>query len=267
MAYHTDKDGNWKRTVRCGHCYEKGHNKSACASRKQDLITRIEKGEKALVENNFRSDYERVNQKRWVEEAKSQLHKMETRGQNRKCGYCKDPGHTRRTCPARKDRVKEVTNETIDFRTKMCDKFISAGLGPGALIYINVGEHVRTGHGQSETSLAIVTSIDFGKVFTAHKYDGSRYHYNYPRYINAKLVQPIESRWSGKMIEEVCEIPTIEFLNTDDLEIPENFQRKKDRGMISVASPVLCGRDIMCQSSVDPKILRKVVLENIVDPK
>ena len=267
MAHHTDKDGNWKRTVRCSHCYEKGHNVSSCTVKRERLAKSIVDCEERILKNEWEYDWEKADTKRRLESAKNILGKYENRGKNRKCGYCKEPGHTRRTCPTRKNRVEEVMNETIDFRTKMCDKFISAGLGPGALIYINVEEHVRTDSGQSEASLAIVTSIDFGKVFTAHKYDGSRYHYNYPRYINAKLVQPIESRWSGKMIEEVCEIPAIEFLNTDNHEISENFQHKKDRGMISVASPVLCGRDIMCQSSVNPEILRKVVLENIVDPK
>tara|TARA_Y100000310_G_scaffold342748_1_gene447240 strand:- start:2856 stop:3308 length:453 start_codon:yes stop_codon:yes gene_type:complete len=150
----------------------------------------------------------------------------------------------------------------------MCDKFISAGLGPGALVSVNMAEHIRAArHDEKQTRLAIVTSIDFEKVFTAHRYDGTRYHYNYPKYINVKLVQPVESRWSGKMIEDACEIPAIEFLNTDNHEISETFQHKKDRGIVSIVSPVLCDRDIMRKTAIDPKILSKIVLENIVDPK
>jgi len=41
MAYMTDENGNYKRTVTCGHCYEKGHNKSSCKSMRQRLRERI----------------------------------------------------------------------------------------------------------------------------------------------------------------------------------------------------------------------------------
>ena len=49
MAYITDKNGNYKRTVRCSHCYEKEHNKSACPKRKQDLKDNVERYTKELA--------------------------------------------------------------------------------------------------------------------------------------------------------------------------------------------------------------------------
>ena len=97
MAYMTDENGNYKRTVRCGHCYEKGHNKGSCPKRKQDLKTNIEAYSKQLAEDKFRNSYDRECIERYLRRSKEQLHKMETKDQNRKCGYCSEPGHTRRT--------------------------------------------------------------------------------------------------------------------------------------------------------------------------
>ena len=59
MAYITDENGNYKRTVRCGHCYEKGHNKGSCESRKTNLRENIERYTEQLAENKFDHEYQK----------------------------------------------------------------------------------------------------------------------------------------------------------------------------------------------------------------
>ena len=76
MAYITDENGNYKRTVRCGHCYEKGHNKSACPERKKDLKANVERYTKELAENKFAHDYQRDNTERYLRHSAKQLEAM-----------------------------------------------------------------------------------------------------------------------------------------------------------------------------------------------
>ena len=59
MAYMTDENGNYKRTVTCGHCYEKGHNKSSCKSMRQRLRERIASNKAALEAGKWSTEWEK----------------------------------------------------------------------------------------------------------------------------------------------------------------------------------------------------------------
>ena len=98
MSYRVDENGNYKRTVTCGHCYETGHNQSSCKHRKEKLTNAITTYERQIAEDNFDDDWDRRHASRWLENNKAQLEKMNNRGKNRKCSYCTEVGHTRRTC-------------------------------------------------------------------------------------------------------------------------------------------------------------------------
>jgi len=265
MAYLTDENGNWKRTVTCGHCYEKGHNKSSCKDLRERLRKRIATNKARIEADNWSNDWEKNSAMRGLENASRELHKLESKGKNRKCGYCSDTGHTRRTCQDRKDHVELHTNKTLRFRRELCDKFIEHGLGPGALVEVDTREWTNEG-GSEKMALGVVTSIDFSEIQERHKYDGLQWFSNFPRNINISLVKPVKSSWSDRMIENVTEFPNINLLNTDDHEIHVKFNRS-DRGLKGVASPVICGRDMMSFASTDEKAVSKWVLENIVDPK
>ena len=265
MAYMNDENGNWKRTVTCGHCYEKGHNKSSCKALRQTLRDRMARDKAALEADKWGNDWEKRSAQSRLERSSRELHKMENRGKNRKCGYCSDTGHTRRTCQERKDHVEVHTDNTLRFRRELCDKFIAQGLGPGALVEVDTREWTNEG-GSEKMALGVVTSIDFSEIQERHKYDGSQWFSSFPRNINISLVKPVKSAWSDKMIESVTEYPNINLLNTDDHEVHAKYNRS-DRGLKGVASPVICGRDMMSFKSTDEKAVSKWVLENIVDPK
>ena len=53
MAYMTDENGNYKRTVRCGYCYEKGHNKSSCPEFRKHLREQIANSKAALAKDEW----------------------------------------------------------------------------------------------------------------------------------------------------------------------------------------------------------------------
>lgn len=135
MAYTYDENGNYKRTVRCGYCYEVGHNKSSCPQKKQNHKDQIAEYEKQLAGDNFTDDWERNYAQRQLDRHKEQLNKTVNRGKHRKCSYCKDEGHTRRTCSFRKGDMNNWVDECIAAREKFAESMTAAGFGIGALAY------------------------------------------------------------------------------------------------------------------------------------
>jgi len=136
MSYYTDENGNWKRTVTCGHCYEKGHNKGSCKAKKQSHLDQIAAYEKEIADDNFTDDWERNYAQRNLSRHKAELNKTVNRGKNRKCSYCKEQGHTRRTCSYRNGDMNNFATKTLEAREKFIDRFIEHGLGVGALVMI-----------------------------------------------------------------------------------------------------------------------------------
>tara|TARA_R110000751_G_scaffold118293_4_gene218655 strand:- start:969 stop:1766 length:798 start_codon:yes stop_codon:yes gene_type:complete len=265
MAYMTDEEGNYKRTVTCGHCYEKGHNKASCKELRQTLRDRIAKNKAALEKDAWTYDWEKESAQSRLQAASRQLYKLEGKGKTRKCGYCSDTGHTRRTCQERKDHVETHTDKTLRFRRELCDRFISRGLGPGALVEVDTREWTND-RGPERMALAVVTSIDFSEIQERHKYDGGQWFSNFPRNIKISLVKPVKSSWNDNVIEHITDFPNVDLLNVDDHEVHAEYSRR-DRGLKGVASPVVCGRDMMGFKATDKKTVEKWVLNNIVDPK
>jgi len=264
MAYVTDENGDYKRTVRCGHCYETGHNKSSCKALRQTLRDRIARDKAALEKDEWTHEWEKGSAQSRLQNASRQLHKLESKGKNRKCGYCSDTGHTRRTCQERKDHVEVHTDKTLRFRRELCDHFIAHGLGPGALVEVDPREWTNDAVG--DRALGVVTSIDFSEIREQHKYDGTQWFSGFPRNIYISLVKPVKSSWQDRLIEEVKDMPSVDLLNTDGHDVHAGYNRRH-RGLKGVVSPVVCGRDMMSHDSIDEKAVRKWVLNNIVDPK
>ena len=76
---------SWNGTVRCGNCYDQGHNRNGCPKLKEDMQKRIE----ADPEDYYAQQYFEKKQ----------------RTSKRACGYCKESGHNRKTCfEANQDR-------------------------------------------------------------------------------------------------------------------------------------------------------------------
>ena len=265
MAYTIDENGNYRRTVRCGHCYEKGHNKSSCPELRKRLRDNIARDKAALAKDEWEYTWQKNDTKRRFDHSVKQLHKLENKGKSRKCGYCKEEGHTRRTCPKRKEEVIHHTERTLKFRRELCDRFIANGLGPGALVAVDAREWSNN-NADDQNALAVVTSVDFSEVRDHSKYDGTRWGTNAPRMFNLSLVRPVKSNWNDRLIERVSEMPNVALLNTDNLDIHPEYKRT-DRGLKHIVSPFECDRSMMSPESIDEKAVSKWVLENIVDPK
>ena len=261
MAYIKDENGNYKRTVRCGHCYEKGHNKSACPKRKQDLKDSIERYTKELSENNWaEDDWQRRNTERYLRHSKDQLHKMETRGKNRKCGFCGEEGHTRRTCVYRKNQVEEQLEKTLHVRKQAISRMMDAGFGPGALVSVGQDHDGRQ-------IMAIVESVNMGLVGPSHAITREQYFYGVSSAIKFQYVTPKKDAWSDRLYTQGhCYMPP-EFLNIDDIPQDE-WYRQPSNNTCSLLSGVEVSEDCLAKPDhLDKKAVAKWVVENIVDPK
>jgi len=104
--------------------------------RKEKLANTIAEYERKIAEDNFDDDWDRRHTERWLENNKEQLKKINNRGKNRKCSYCKEQGHTRRTCSYRNGDMNNFATKTLEAREKFIDRFIEHGLGVGALVMI-----------------------------------------------------------------------------------------------------------------------------------
>ncbi len=262
MAYITDENGNYKRTVRCGYCYEKGHNKSACPKRKTDLKASVKRYTQELAESTAPADdWERRNIERYLRHSKQELHKMETRGQNRKCGFCGEAGHTRRTCPHRKAKVAEELSKTLDLRRKIVSRMMDAGFGPGALVAIGMME------GETRPTMAIVEHVNLGEVAPSHAVSRDQYYYGMQSGIRYQYVVPRKDSWSDRYhTHGVCYMPP-EYLNIDDIPQDEWYRQPQNNSCtllsgVDISEDCLAGAD-----ALDEKKVEKWVLNNLVDPK
>ena len=95
---------SWDGTVRCGNCYEKGHNRNGCPQLKERMEARLAE-----------------NPEDW--RAKAYFEKKNRRTK-RTCGYCRDTGHNRKTCPeAIQDRQRFIEqNQTARVQWEKIDK-------------------------------------------------------------------------------------------------------------------------------------------------
>ena len=258
MAYMTDANGDWKRTVTCGHCYEKGHNKSSCKSLRQTLRDRIVRDKAALEADKWGDEWEKRSAQSRLERSSRELHKMENRGKNRKCGYCGETGHTRRTCPERKSEVTRITDETIDFRNRVAERLVNDGFGPGALV------KVQHRHGE-DARLAVVTSISFSDLTTRCKASKVDY-FNGHNGVSFQYLVPFEDGYGYSYADGTCYLSS-NYTNVDD--IPESeWYRNPSNNAAELLSGVDISEDsLLTEEAIDRKQVSRWVADNIVDPR
>ena len=213
MAYIQDENGKYKRTVRCGYCYETGHNKSSCPQKKQNHKDQIAAYEKQLAEDNFTDDWERNYAKRNLERHKAELNKSANRGKHRKCSYCKEEGHTRRTCSYRKGDMNSWIDKCITAREKFAENITSAGFGIGALAY-------RKDFYGGESELVMIERIVWDMI-THEVAVGGGNHYADVFY--ARGLTPTQYSPDGRLWQLQLPLP---ISNINNEEVPHRFEER-----------------------------------------
>ena len=108
---------SWNGTLRCSHCYEKGHNKRGCAKLKAEIAKlRIQDPDDWQVRNHDR-------------------HREYTsrKGETRSCTYCDATGHNRRTCATLKTHVSALQKIGIAWRRAFAAALQTTGIGTGSI--------------------------------------------------------------------------------------------------------------------------------------
>jgi hypothetical protein len=170
MAYTTDKHGNYVRTVRCGHCYEIGHNRSSCELKKQDHKDKIERYSREIADGEYDGDEWALRRaQKHIDRHKAILETTYARGKNRKCSHCSEPGHTKRTCSFRKQKLASWKAALSRQQERYIQSFEEAGFGVGSLVDVRHGDEDR---------LALVTAVNLNKLRPLHdiKPDDTNYH-------------------------------------------------------------------------------------------
>lgn len=153
---------------RCGYCHRGGHNRATCPKLK---------------------DYIRANPDCYTarQEKRKKAHKAERKalsvrlGSKRVCGYCKNSGHNKRTCPKIASDRWDTTVANKTFRKKFMALCKKVGLAPGALMELKINENqshwaIEALQNQIKRngSLAMVVSFAHEKI-NAHL--GDEHHY------------------------------------------------------------------------------------------
>lgn len=194
MAYKVDENGNYQRSVRCGHCYEVGHNRSSCSKRKQNLMDNIARYTKELEEDNFSEDWYKENTKRYLKNSKEELERMTKKGKKRSCGFCHESGHTRRTCPKRKVAVQEYARELTIARQKLIDNLRDRGIFVGALIETH-----------RDKAPAIITDIQLDRLGLNNVISSG--HFYRISLVTYDLIVPQKNSWGQTISSGICSLP------------------------------------------------------------
>ena len=107
-------------TVTCRYCYGRGHNVKGCETLQADIVR----------EGKYGYAYRRYGHKYYNPDG-TKLGK-----QANKCSYCKEEGHTKRTCNLRLEDLAHNINENKHYRRNVVRYFNDKGIGIGALMKI-----------------------------------------------------------------------------------------------------------------------------------
>lgn len=108
----------YKRTVRCSHCYQTGHNKSSCPEYK----AKIEEYRSLGIMTATVEAYDRKKARKAAA------------AKTRKCSYCGEQGHNRASCAHLKAAISDFAGRNAQYRANVMAALINNGLGKGTMV-------------------------------------------------------------------------------------------------------------------------------------
>tara|TARA_Y100000034_G_scaffold63158_1_gene76400 strand:- start:243 stop:1049 length:807 start_codon:yes stop_codon:yes gene_type:complete len=156
----------WNNTVTCSECYQTGHNKSGCPRRK-------ERYEAALAKPEEERGY---GERRLIE----LMEYKKERNSSRRCSYCSEQGHNRRSCTQLKAHFSVIAKMNQAYRTKFVEWIQEKGLNVGALL-MTCSDH------QARKALCFVQELSWDHI---NVWQGE-----IPRFIIAKSTGTLDDRY------------------------------------------------------------------------
>jgi hypothetical protein len=145
--------GNYNGTIRCGYCYESGHNSRTCPTKLERAQRRYDNAK----ESGDHVDYYASQVARMTGENPETGAKRSRRNESwgRKCSYCKESGHNRRKCEQLSTDITRYAALTSTVRAEQRALMIEQGIGIGAMVQTN---------SYGESQMYLVENIKVGKV-------------------------------------------------------------------------------------------------------
>jgi len=252
VAYITDENGEYKRTVRCGHCWEKGHNKSSCPERKKDLANRIKTVKAQIKADSYENDWSRNSDQQRLESYTEQLDRMLNKGKNRKCSYCSQGGHNRKTCAERKEEITKAASDLTTWRERLHSKMQDVGLGVGAI----VRTRVRT-QDDTVSALGFVEDIYWNNLDNDSIFVKEDWRPSCPNIVKIRVLGDYVNRWNEKVASQQNTVP-FEVANIDNDVFDEDKMRRIESGypaleMVSGVDEVVAPKNFL-----DPDIINNL---------
>jgi len=126
--------GNYSGRIRCGYCYEYGHNSRTCPEKKKRLEEQLEANKS---DDNGRYAEYYANQIAKMTGVNPETGEKRTRRNEswgRKCSYCNEHGHNRRTCETLKSDLVRYAALTRTARSEVRAWALEDGIGIGAMV-------------------------------------------------------------------------------------------------------------------------------------
>jgi len=111
---------SWTGTVRCGNCYENGHNKTSCPE----------------LRKAWETDPDSYKGRQWATI-------VARKARPKVCGYCDEEGHTRAGCATMKAHKSQFQEDLILWRMALVRWMKDTGLGVGALVKCDDASYYR----------------------------------------------------------------------------------------------------------------------------
>ena len=124
--------GNYNGTIRCGYCYNEGHNSRTCPQK----LERVKRRYDNAKESGEHVEYYASQVARMTGENPETGAKRSRRNESwgRKCSYCGANGHNRRTCETLKNDLARYTAMTREARREVRQWALEDGIGVGAMV-------------------------------------------------------------------------------------------------------------------------------------
>ena len=156
--------GNYHGRIRCGFCYEYGHNSRTCPEKK----ARLERNLEASKEDGGRHAEYYANQIAKMtgvnpETGEKRGRRDESRG--RVCSYCNERGHNRRTCETLKKDLARYAVMTREARQEVREWALQDGIGIGAMV-----KYKEYGYSNEDATLMMVEAINLQATHARQRY-------------------------------------------------------------------------------------------------
>ena len=189
---------SWNGTVTCRHCYKKGHNSRSCAKLTEQIKTRYDRYSSLaadyraqLVEDAATptlSEFRREELTRSIINAEYsvEVYRLQylsragidlatglevckkaakaVSASQRKCGYCRTSGHTRRNCKNLANDYKLFTIQTRKLRAKQEARINELGIGVGSLVVQTKMGYDKNDRWGEQRFIGLVTEINLSGI-------------------------------------------------------------------------------------------------------